>query len=339
MDSLDKSNNRSHFKHYQLVYYALAFIAVGIIFDIASNIYELNYKTVSTVVDGKVHAVQVIDVPIWVSVIKIICNVLYTGAIASLVYFFISLKLENEHNELERLKIEQFKNSVNEDVFSAVFKMMMPEEIFEVVRKDLIESRAVRKKAHWDFAFSEITNQRGVVDGIKCVTITNYELHNLSNEILKEPIKIRIAQISSTDECIVTACCRDSDSQILAEYKKGDEEARDDSTGFRYTNDVDNNDIELIYLADIKAKSFISSTLVRETIYSASHVNDSQGTLYPTIDLKITASYPDGYEFKLVPFFSASLTKDFSLATKCSYSVKGGLLPHQSIVFSLEKIG
>lgn len=315
-------------KLYGWVILILVVVFVGVVIDYQGNNYELTYQSVEIAAGhGTVEQKTVISIPPAVQGLKLLANFFYGLAVTLFVTIFVARRLEQEQKQKHEVELERLREAVNINVFDALFKTLIPKEIFQIVKTEIIENKAIRKKAHWTFVFEEFEQK------IKLTSTSHYELHNVSKEPVPDPVNISIDPLSSTSSVIIKAQCLSSDGTPLVEY------VPDDSSKNKniQIKDVDNGGKRVCYTVVVPPNDYIESTFEHSAIYSG-NVYDCQYTKYPIIDLNINAVFPSGYRFELYPALSNEPRIISEGHTHRNYKVEGGVLPRQGIIFKLDKI-
>ncbi|CAB1209853.1 hypothetical protein [Acinetobacter bouvetii] len=305
----------------------LVSLGLGVLLDYFSGNYGFFIKNINYLDDsGKVKQLAQIDIPVAVQILKLGANFLYALAITIFITIYISRNLENKQKQIHEEELKKLSQEINQNVFSGLFRKLIPDEIFEIIKTDIIENKAIRKKAHWNFVFEEVEDNK-----IKLISTTHYELHNISSETISDPVRIEIDPLASTEMKARKAICV-ADGKCIVNY--------DASTGQSENiviEDRENGAKTISYSLNVEPKNFITSTFEYETIYSDS-VYDSQTTKYPIIDLNINTMFPKGYKFSLHPSLSSELKIVSEGDTHQNFKVEGGILPRQGVIFVLQKI-
>lgn len=305
----------------------LVSLGLGVLLDYFSGNYGFFIKNINYLDDsGEVKQLAQIDIPVAVQILKLGANFLYALAITIFITIYISRNLENKQKQIHEEELKKLSQEINQNVFSGLFRKLIPDEIFEIIKTDIIENKAIRKKAHWNFVFEEVEDNK-----IKLISTTHYELHNISSETISDPVRIEIDPLASTEMKARKAICV-ADGKCIVNY--------DASTGQSENiviEDRENGAKTISYSLNVEPKNFITSTFEYETIYSDS-VYDSQTTKYPIIDLNINAMFPKGYKFSLHPSLSSELKIVSEGDTHQNFKVEGGILPRQGVIFVLQKI-
>ena len=305
----------------------LVVAAAGVGLDFWANNYDLVFDQITIpLANNKTDQKLIVTVPAAAQIMRLIANFSYALAMTIFVSVFIVESIERKNKRDDELRLQKLSDAVNINVFDALFKTLIPHEIFKIVKAEIIESKAIRRKAHWIFVFEEKEEK------VLMNATTFYELHNVSGETLFEPVKIDIDQMSSSLEKVVRAKCIDSGGKILVEY----DDEKDIKNNITLEYPVAGKSI-IKFTASVAPGDFITSTLERVTAYGGD-VFDAQNTRYPMIDLEIQAVYPKGYKFTIYPLLSSELRTISEGATQSVYRVEGGILPGQGILYTLKKI-
>lgn len=323
-----EESRRDAMKKYGWIVLIILVVITGIFIDFQGNSYELSYQSIEVAVGpNKTEHRTLVSVPPIVQGYKLLANFLYGLAVTIFISIFVANKLEFEQKRKHEAALEKLREAVNVNVFDALFKTLIPSEIFEIVKTEIIENKSIRKKAHWTFVFEED-------DGaIKMTSISHYELHNVSKESVTNPVNIDIDPMSTDTFEIKKAKCLSSDENVLVEYHPTDAA---NNKNIKITDHSDGGKT-VSYTVVVPSNDFIVSTFEYATVYKNS-VYDCQHTKYPIIDLNISAVFPTGYRFVVYPSLSNELKTISEGITHKNMKVEGGILPRQGIIYRLEKL-
>lgn len=314
-------------KNWFVLIIILISLSLGIFLDYLSGDYGFFIKNISYLdSSGNIQKIAQIDIPIATQVFKLVANFLYALSITIFITIYISRRLENKQQKIHEEELKKLSQEINQNVFSGLFRKLIPDEIFEIIKTEIIENKAIRKKAHWNFVFEEIDGGK-----IKLTSTTHYELHNISSETISDPVKIEIDPLSSTEMKAKKAICY-ANEKCIVNY-----DANSPTNENIKIEERENGAKTISYSVNIEPQNHITSTFEYETIYSG-FVYDSQATKYPIIDLNISAIFPKGYKFSLHPSLSSELKVVSEGNTHQNFKIEGGILPRQGIIFVLEKI-
>jgi len=312
---------------YLYLFWVLVVVIAGFSFDYYAGNYSLSYSTIDIALGQNVTEHKtIVTVPPLVQILRLAANFFYGLAVTLFVTIFVVGKIEKRQKEKHEKELDKLREEININVFDALFKTLIPSEIFQIVKSEIIENKAIRKKAHWTFVFEECDG------GIKMTSTTHYELHNVSKEPLTEPVNIEMEPLSSQEQEILKAKCLSSDGSILVEFNKSDPE---NCKNMKIVH-MKGGGKKVSYTLSVPPNDFIVSTFEHCAIYT-DKIYDCQHTKYPIIDLNINSVFPKGYEFIIHPALSSDLKEISCGATHRNFRVEGGILPRQGIVFVLEK--
>jgi hypothetical protein len=178
-------------KHYLKITIVLIFIGLFIDLFFTDAIPQ---KTSQTITDltGKSVSFDAYYFSYKYEILKIISNLCYSLAISILVLLAVELKYDELEKEkfrvLEENERKDFKNEIKElqeqisnNVFEGVLKRLIPEELFNLIAKDILNKNIIRQNAHWIYEVSE-NEQHGYT-----VTQTiSYELKNINLSSIKK---------------------------------------------------------------------------------------------------------------------------------------------------------
>jgi len=263
--------------------------------------------------------------PLWHQVINLMKNFLYGLAAAIFITVFVANRLENSQRKEKEDELKKLNEAINVNVFDSLFKTIIPAEIFKIIKQEIIENKVVRRDAKWVYNF--------VVDGEKviCTQTTRYELHNLSQESVSDPVKLELDSLGGEEYKIVSAECLDNAGEFLVHYDPNDK------TNNKNVDIQSNGKITTVaYTVNIPAESHVEYKTVFERSY-AGDITDAQATKVPVIGADIIVNFPEGYNFDISPMMSSPPRLITQSSTQKIYKVEGGILPRQGFIFYLVK--
>lgn len=274
--------------------------------------------------NGTTESFQEISYPWTVQIINLTKNFLYGLAAAIFITVFIVNKLELAQRIEKETELNKLNDAININIFDSLFKTIIPEEIFKVIKQDIIENKVIRKEAKWVYNFEKCD------EGVRCTQTTRYELHNLSQAVVTDPVRLDLDPLGGASYKILLAECTSMDGKHLVHYDQSKSIANNISVKtYEKKTSVE-------YTITIPPGSFVEYKTVYQKIYKGDFT-DYQGTKLPLIGLDIIATYPEGYDFNLATVMSSPSKLTINTAKQKIYRVDGGILPQQGIVFSLKK--
>lgn len=276
--------------------------------------------------DGEIITSLEVNYPLWHQVINLLKNFLYGLSAAIFITVFVANRLEQAQRKEKEDELNKLNEAINVNVFDSLFKTIIPEEIFKIIKQDIIENKVVRKDAKWVYNFEEVGSK------IACTQTTRYELHNLSQASVSDPIKLELDSLGGEDYKILSAECLGKSGEILVNY---DPNNPDNSKNV----DVKANGriTSVAYTVNIPPESHVEYKTVFQRSYSGD-ITDAQATKVPVIGADIIVNYPEGYDFDISPMMSSVPRLITQSSTQKIYKVVGGILPRQGFVFYLKRL-
>lgn len=277
--------------------------------------------------DGTVITTVEVVYPLWHQIVNFMKNFLYGLAAAIFITVFVANKLQRTQQEEKENELKKLNEAVNVNVFDSLFKTIIPEEIFKIIKQDIIENKVVRREAKWIYNFVESD------DKIICTQTTRYELHNLSQASVSNPIKLQLDSLGGEKYKVISAECLSRAGDILVHYDPLNE---DNNKNIKV--DEAGKKLTVEYTVNIPPENYVEYKTVFERSYSGD-ITDAQGTLVPVIGADIIVNFPEGYDFDVSPLMSSKPRLITESSTQKIYRVEGGILPNQGFVFYLAKNG
>lgn len=307
--------------------YLLSVIIVAMIaffIDISTSNVDVTIGT-RTILDAtgeKTTSIQVIY-PLWFQIAGLIKNFLYGLAAAIFITVFIANKLQKSQSDKRQTELEALNSAVSLNVFDSLFKTIIPAEIFKAIKQDVIENKVIRREAKWIYDFSIKQNK------IVCRQTTRYELHNVSQNQVSDPVKLELDSVGGEDYRIILAECLSNSGEILVHYDNGDE-----ATKKNVHIEKNGGRMSVSYTVGIPPESHVEYKTVFERSFSGDVV-DAQFTKVPVINADIIVNYPTGYDFDISPVMSTKPRLITHNPQQKIYRVDGGVLPFQGFMFYL----
>lgn len=310
---------------YLLLVVLIAFLAFAL--DVFSSrlTVEIGPKSILNQ-DGQIITSLEVVYPLWHQIINLLKNFLYGLSAAIFITVFVANRLEQAQRKEKEDELNKLNEAINVNVFDSLFKAIIPEEIFKIIKQDIIENKVVRKDAKWVYNFEEVDGK------ILCTQTTRYELHNLSHALVSDPVKLELDSLGGEEYKILSAECLSKSGEELVRYDPCD-------TDKNKNIEVKSNGriTSVAYTVKIPAESYVEYKTVFQRSYSGD-ITDAQGTRVPVIGADIIVNYPIGYEFDISPMMSSFPRLITESATQKIYKVEGGILPQQGFVFFLKKL-
>lgn len=321
--------------NYKILIVTLLLLIGYITLTLLSMNYSIELKSTDVIVNGKIVTHEILDYPFSKKMFEIFSNLFLTGLIGIFISFLITKSIEKQRAEKDsqslnlqkkehEKQLQELQSKINENVFDALFKRIMPKEIFQVIKRDIIKSDIVRRDSEW---FMDFTVQN---EDITLRLTNRYKAYNNCDKEIVNPVTRLIHNLGYSESYIEKVLCTLHD-EILVNYDSN----KSDNKGVR-VEDIDENTKKIHYELRIPAYHYVEYTTVFHNKYK-NFVQDEFFTLLPQIDLNIIATYPSEYEFRIFPMLSSELKLKLKEVNRSIYKAEGGILPNQGIVYYLEK--
>ncbi|MFC3153174.1 hypothetical protein ACFOEK_19200 [Litoribrevibacter euphylliae] len=316
-------------KDKKLYFYLLLVIAiasVAFVMDLYSSSVPVELGT-KTILDntGKPTTTLEVDFPLWQKFSNLLINFLYGLAAAVFITVFVANRLQKAQQDEKEEELKKLNNAINVNVFDSLFKTIIPEEIFKIIKQEIIESNIVRKEAKWiyDFTLDEATGE------IECRMTTRYELHNLSQKDAVDPIKLELDTLGGNEYKIEEAECRDVSDKVLVHF-----DPKDKGNNKNVVVNENGSHTTVEYSVKIPPESHVVYKTVFIRRYEGNIV-DSQATKVPVIGADVIVNFPKDYCFDISPTMSTKPKLISKSDMQKIYRVNGGILPWQGFTFYL----
>jgi hypothetical protein len=341
------SNNGTINKNWVILIIIMLFLLVAyIILSVWSNTISLTTVTREVVIDGKIECKSVLDYPQIKKYMDIFSQLCLSGLVGVFISLFLSRTIEKKRTEEEKAEVDKYKaekekqvdqlrEQINENVFDALFKKMVHEPTFQLVKEQIFKSKAIRKNAHWFFTFTDNAN-----GGLNLSQQVVYSLENSGIETLKDPIVLTTDEkknmsLKSAHTSIdgVTVLDFVADKDIS---KNSNKELESKNKYVKIGSD-ENGHFKIEINAEIPPKKTADFAMDYITIYDTPYIRDGYFTKYPLIDVLIKFTYP--VEWELDVFFTIKTNSVVIDNKPGSYIEKreAGFLPGQGCIFTLTK--
>jgi hypothetical protein len=307
----------------------IVLLSVGAASEYVGSNIDPTFKAISLIDDtGQVIKKDVLSFPVAYSVVRILSGIFYTLAISIFVSVFITDRIEADLDRKREQDLNQQREAINIDVFDSLFRTLIPEEIFAVIKSSVIETKTVRRNADWIYDFS--VPEQGVIDLRQTIS---YELHNISSEEVSEPTKVDFATFGDITQSLEQARC-EVESHTIVIFDKDNPPDKNVGITITRNNELEKTLIEFNVIIPPRKYGYI--TMVFQNRHKHS-VQDEYFTKTALVNGSLTANFPEDYEFKLYSDMSAELRCIEDGKSRKRYKLKGAILPHQGYVYYLYK--
>lgn len=310
------------------LYICAAILVFGAASDyLASSIYPA-FKAISFIDDkGQVTQKQFLSFPISYSVLRIAGSIFYTLAISIFISVFVTDRIKAELDRKRAYELRQLQEAVNINIFDTLFKTIIPEEIFAVIKSSVIQTRTVRRDANWIYDFIEADEEY-----ITLRQTISYELHNISSEEISEPTKADFSTFGDTTQSLERAVCEIDEHPIVV-YDRNNPQ---NNVGLKITEDKKEEKTFIEYNVNIAPYKHAYFTMVFRNRYRYS-VQDEYFTKTALIRGTVTANFPPDYEFKVYADMSSKMRCILDENTRRIFKFEGAILPHEGYVYYMHK--
>ena len=280
----------------------IVLLGIGVFIQYLATLQDIQYQQVQRIIDGEIKIDNIYKLSDTYPILVNVSNALITFSISLFISLFIIRKIEEEQRE-----------SINEDIFNAILKKSIPDEIFKLVTTDLWGKQLIRKNAKWIYTFEEKDDMIVLRQTLKS------ELHNIGNEDLTEKYPSVILNDKNAETRIEKFVLKDRNGQEIQDLHVKDETQK--PTDFT-----------------IPCEEFVTVEIVYKTKYRGI-VRDAYFTEHSLINIQLIVNHPEGYKFDLLQCFSNKLVTTFTNEKQKMYELHGEVLPRQGMFFHLEKSG
>lgn len=249
---------------------------------------------------------------------KPLSSFLYSFAMSLIISLFILLVIQKSDHE--KRKEELFQS-----VFQGVFNRLVPNEIFDVIKRDILEANIVRRNVKWIYDF-KIENEALVL-----YRNVMYEVENLSNRECTELFSYIFSKTNYSETKIL----------FLKWHPVGKESTTEvlyDHNGVFDACNVDTNFSQVKHEIKIPHDQRIMINFKsQETFKSLDFLHETHFTTACSIGWELEVNYPKEYSFSIISMFTPKLHPIVDDVERKKYSYNGAILKGQGIEFTLSK--
>lgn len=264
-------------RYYLLLCIVVFFLAVAT--SVYSSTYNLTVNEISAVKGDKITRMPVVSKPVGTMVLDAVSIFLYTLSASIFISVYIIKRIESASSERRENEIKMLHSSINENIFDALFKTLMPDDIYESIKRDVVQRKLVRKNAQLLFDFS-------IVEGTIVLNQTiMYELHNVSGNKHRQSFNPRFAHTETNEISLKKMVCTNDDGVVIIDY---DATNTAKQKGIKSTDNTE-NDFRLEYEIELSDKGHVDIRfMILNKYVSSSCVQDEYFTSDPLSDLTLT---------------------------------------------------
>lgn len=281
--------------------------------------------------------VSIIDFPIMKKVMDTLAIIALSCFASMIVSFFITKYVDSARNEEFEKSQKSIQEAINHNVFDSLFKTMIPKEIYEIIKEDIIKCRIIRKNANWCFNFKS-TDPNG--DLLKLEQTLIYDLENIAKTDVDEAISLRSdntkhismqSAVAKIDGLNVLEFNREKDIQeINGKWQSNNSKVRVEIT--------DDGLLHLHLNFTIPSNKTANMCIKYDEDYKTKkHVQDGYFTRYPVLGAFLKIQHPKDWDLNLFPTMSTQPVLISQSEDEASYRIDGGILPSQGLIYTLNK--
>jgi len=292
----------------------LLFIFIGIFFLYKSNDYKLVCQTIRIVENNKIKDQIIYKTEPKKILLQLVGTIFINFAITIFIALFFVRYIERQDRELFEHKLQQFQKDTAEDAILSVFKRIMEEEFFEIIKEELLNAKLVRKNANWQYDIKKSENNKMILK-----RTISYELHNMSLEDADEPMS-PIFSDNIHSKAIIKVCkIRKHDGTEEDVFPLEQIETKPFSKSKKNIK--------------VSPLSYVEVVFVVEEEFKREYIFETHFTNYPIINLEIVVNFPEDYIFDLNDSFSTKCRLKINELGKKIYTVRGGIYKGQGVDF------
>lgn len=293
-------------------------VIIGIVLLWVSNDYSVDLSQIKVHEDstGTIKTEPVYKIEFTGYIINIIGQFLITLGASIFIAVFVLESLSKADKKAFEEKILSFQKDTAKDAISSVFDTLIPKEFLELLNKDILGAKVVRKNVTWNYF---VDNEESK---LKLRRLISYELTNLSNS--EQPEEIRIT--TGNNKHSETKLGENNYYEINGEKKTLELEVSCIGDGFE----------RHIQSLKIKPNSTIKIHFEIIQIFNTDYVYETHSTRHSIMDLTINVKVPQNYKFDISPSLSSELNcndnDDFKI-----FKSEGAIYKGQGIEFYCER--
>lgn len=258
--------------------------------------------------------------------------VLFSMGISLFITLFITNEIERHERRKWEQRDEELKHSIATTAFETIYKKVIPEEIFQVVRSDLLLNMVIRKEAVWDYRF-KIQKDGGVV----CEHKFSYSIQNVGVQRIKNPLDICFTndENSNSELLRVVAKCRGK------EIAKFDSRDPSNLSGLSIEHAGEITKVNFDGYLDPGADNSIFITTLMKIEYR-NIIQEVFFTKLPIINGSVIIRFPVEFNLCFYPSTSSKFDEEDDhvidgYRTKV-FIFRGGVLPNQGFAINLNRV-
>jgi len=312
-------------KKYYLLF-CLLFLFIGLALEYTSSQVKLEYSQLSRIQAGKIVTDNVYKYSDSLPFLRAFSAFMFTLAASVFVSVFVTNRIESTQRKRQEAELNSIRECINKDVFDGVFKSLLPHEIYEVIKSDIIQTDLVRRKVVWIYDFTETGE-----GSVNLKQTLKSELHNESQDTYEKGYRVSFNTSEDATTVLKSVTCEYKGTKIASL----DRDNPNENDNLACPNEIENSfNIPL----SINTHDYVDLTTIFQTVYQSGLVADSYFTVHPLIDITLIVRHPSGWEFSVFDNFSSKLRYISGDFTGCIYELRGAVLPKQGMTFYLKRV-
>ena len=311
-----------------VIFTIITLVLAGLSIDIWFSAGDIQAETVTIFDINGTHTGNNYEFVYEYPILRALSSFFYTLAMSLGISLFI-LKVIQKHED------EQRQNELFKNVFKGVFDRLVPSEIFDVIKKDILEAKVVRKNVKWLYDFK--------IEEDKLVLYRNvmYEAHNLSSAECSEPFSYVFSSTEYTETKIMFLKWHENGDIKNTEIAYDERHTTISDKAHKLQHNKEAGDFEQIKKnITIPVDKTININFKSKEIFK-NNINFLHETHFSTacsIGWELEVNFPVGYSFAIIPMFVDKLIPIIDDDDRKKYRYDGAILKGQGIEFTLIKL-
>ncbi|MBX3741360.1 MAG: hypothetical protein KF712_10245 [Akkermansiaceae bacterium] len=311
----------------RFLWIAIMLTILAMICDDWSAQAPLQFKNIQIAVGGELVEKSIIETPMANRLVRLFSITIYSLAAGVFISAFVTNFIESQRAREHQDELRRLENSLSLSVFEALFKKLVPDEVFECIKSEFLLNSLIRRDVNliFDFSYGE--------EKIVLKQTLSYNLENLTDSSISDPIGAIAEQPMGDEESelLLRASCIIDSKHILA-YDRIEKPA-----GITETTDVHGNRLTEINF-EIPARKSAEVTLVWRSSYkickSCCYFRDAFFTTYPIINGSLIVNKPSDMKFDLFQVNSTKFEVSVDEPERIMYKLRGAMLSKQGLLFT-----
>ena len=302
-------------------------LIIGLICLYFENNIGLITKDVCTIdgATGENTVSLILDYPLSKKILQIFGSIFITLSFAIFIAKYVSAVIREKMIAAEKDNLRAVQEEINEDVHDALFQKIIARELFETIKDEIISADMIRHDGSIHLDFKEVENEIELR-----ITVIYTVVNNTKQDIDNKKTKAIFTNTPEERVEVLKTECR-IDNKVVALYDK-----HQPNNNINVSFEVTDTEVTVINDFIVKAGQSFTDKIIYKNVY-LDKVQDEFFTMLPLINLTITVSFPEDYEFEIINMMSPKKVQEIDEPDKHIYKFNGGILPKQGFVYYLKK--